>query len=120
MVEGNAATRNATSGGLLAFIENPHQWIPLKHNPGPLLSAVEEILRWTSPVIQFARTAVQDYELRGQRIKAGDSLALFTPQQTATRKFSRSRSGLTSPAIPTSTSPSGPASTSAWAPIWRV
>ncbi len=79
VVAGNETTRNATSGGLLAFIENPHQWILLKHNPGLLLSAVEEILRWTSPVIQFARTAVQDHELHGQKIKAGDSLALFYP-----------------------------------------
>jgi cholest-4-en-3-one 26-monooxygenase len=118
VVAGNETTRNATSGGLLAFIENPHQWILLKHNPRLLLSAVEEILRWTSPLIQFARTPVQDYQLRGQRIRAGNSLALFyPPQPTATRTFSRSRSGLTFPAIPTSTSPLGLASTSAWAPI---
>jgi cholest-4-en-3-one 26-monooxygenase len=79
VVAGNETTRNATSGGLLAFIENPHQWILLKRNSGLLLSAIEEIVRWTSPVIQFARTAVRDYELRGQKIKAGDSLALFFP-----------------------------------------
>ena len=79
VVAGNETTRNSTSGGLLAFIENPHQWILLKRNPGLLLIAVEEILRWTSPVVQFARTAVRDYELHGQKIKAGDSLALFYP-----------------------------------------
>jgi cholest-4-en-3-one 26-monooxygenase len=79
VVAGNETTRNATSGGLLAFIENPHQWTLLKRNPALLRSAVEEILRWTSPVIHFARTAAQDYELRGQKIKAGHSLALFYP-----------------------------------------
>jgi cytochrome P450 len=76
---GNETIRNVTSGGFLAFIENSEQWILLKSNPGLLSNAVEEILRWTSPVIQFARTAARDYELRGAKIKAGDSLALFYP-----------------------------------------
>jgi cholest-4-en-3-one 26-monooxygenase len=76
---GNETVRNASSGGLLAFVENRDQWSLLRRNPALLPGAVEEILRWTSPVIQFARTAVQDYELRGQKIRAGDSLALFYP-----------------------------------------
>jgi cholest-4-en-3-one 26-monooxygenase len=79
VVAGNETTRNATSGALRAFIENPDQWCKLRQSPALLKPAVEEIVRWTSPVIQFARTATQDSELRGCKIKAGDSLALFYP-----------------------------------------
>jgi cholest-4-en-3-one 26-monooxygenase len=79
VVAGNETTRNATSGGLLAFIENPAEWRRLKQNPSLLKSAVEEIVRWTSPVINFARTATEDYVLRGVKIAAGQSLGLFYP-----------------------------------------
>ncbi|MGH7812374.1 MAG: cytochrome P450 [Candidatus Binataceae bacterium] len=79
VVAGNETTRNATTGGLLAFINNPGEWDKLKKNPGLLKSAVEEIVRWTSPVIQFARTATADTEVRGQKIKKGESVCLFYP-----------------------------------------
>jgi len=79
VVAGNETTRNATTGGLLALIENPGEWQKLKKNPGLIDSAVEEIVRWTSPVIQFARTATEDTEIRGQKIKAGESVCLFYP-----------------------------------------
>ena len=51
----------------------------LRANPELIDSAVEEIVRWTTPVIQFCRTATEDYELRGQKIRAGESLCLFYP-----------------------------------------
>jgi cytochrome P450 len=70
---------NATTGGLQAFIENPREWEKLKRNPGLIDSAVEEIVRWTTPVIQFARTATADTEVRGQKIRAGESVCLFYP-----------------------------------------
>jgi cytochrome P450 len=79
VVAGNETTRNAMSGGLLALIENPAQWRRLQSDPGVLDRAVEEIVRWTTPVIQFCRTATEDVELRGQRIRAGDNLCLFYP-----------------------------------------
>ena len=79
VVAGNETTRNATTGGLLAMIENPDQFRRLKAEPGLIKSAVEEIARWTSPVIQFARTAVQDTEVRGQKIRKGESVCLFYP-----------------------------------------
>ncbi|HUO04971.1 MAG TPA: cytochrome P450 [Candidatus Binataceae bacterium] len=79
VVAGNETTRNATTGGLLALIENPDEWRKLKKNPGLIKSAVEEIVRWTSPVIQFARTASADTEVHGQKIKKGESLCLFYP-----------------------------------------
>jgi cholest-4-en-3-one 26-monooxygenase len=79
VVAGNETTRNATTGGLLALIENPDQWTRLRKDPSLLKPAVEEIVRWTTPVIQFARTATEDTEIRGQKIKAGESVCLFYP-----------------------------------------
>jgi cytochrome P450 len=79
VVAGNETTRNAMTGGLLAFIENPGEWRKLVRDPSLLDSAVEEIVRWTTPVIQFCRTATHDYSLRGTKIRAGDSLCLFYP-----------------------------------------
>ncbi len=79
VVAGNETTRNATSGGVQALIDNPDQWRMLQNDPALLRPAVEEIVRWISPVIQFARTASEDYTLRGQKIKQGESLALYYP-----------------------------------------
>jgi len=77
VIAGNETTRNAASGGLLALIENPGEWQRLKGDPGLVESAVEEIVRWTAPVIQFCRTPVEDVEIRGQQIRKGESMCLF-------------------------------------------
>jgi cholest-4-en-3-one 26-monooxygenase len=74
---GNETTRNAASGGLLAFAEHPGEWEHLRREPRLVAPAVEEVLRYTSPVIHFARRAAEDSVLGGQRIRAGDALALF-------------------------------------------
>jgi cytochrome P450 len=79
VVAGNETTRTAMTGGLLAFLENPGEWEKLRRNPALLDSAVEEVVRWTTPVIQFVRTAAQDYELRGTRIRKGQAACLFYP-----------------------------------------
>lgn len=79
VVAGNETTRNAISGGLLAFIQHPEEWQKLRRDPALVGPAVEEIVRWTSPVIQFCRTAAEDVEVRGRRIRAGQSLCLFYP-----------------------------------------
>ncbi|MBX3027943.1 cytochrome P450 [bacterium] len=79
VVAGNETTRNATSGGLLALIRNPDQLAKLQRDPALIDAATEEIVRWTSPVIQFCRTPLRDVELRGQHIPAGDHLCLFYP-----------------------------------------
>ncbi len=79
IVAGNETTRNALSGGLLAFLDHPDQWQRLRREPVLVLSAVEEILRFTSPVIHHARTSADDVELRGAKIRAGDLVALFYP-----------------------------------------
>jgi cholest-4-en-3-one 26-monooxygenase len=79
VVAGNETTRNAASGGLLALIEHPDQMRKLRASPELVPTAVEEIVRWTAPVIQFCRTPVEDVEIRGQRIRKGDSLCLLYP-----------------------------------------
>ena len=79
VVAGNETTRNAASGGLMALIDNPGEFEKLRANPDGVDLAVEEIVRWTAPVVQFCRTAVEDVELHGQKIAAGDALCLFYP-----------------------------------------
>jgi len=79
VVAGNETTRNAMTGGLLAFLEHPEQWERLRRDPSLVDSAVEEIVRWTTPVIQFCRTPVEDVEIRGVKIRAGENLCLFYP-----------------------------------------
>ncbi len=76
---GNDTTRNALAGGVAALIEHPEQRDLLCANPGLLSTAVEEILRWTSPVGSFLRTAATDAEVAGTPIAAGDTVALFYP-----------------------------------------
>jgi len=76
---GNETTRNATSGGLLALIEHPDERIKIQKDPTLIKPAVEEILRWTSPIIHFGRTATQDTEVGGHRIRAGEVVGMFYP-----------------------------------------
>jgi cholest-4-en-3-one 26-monooxygenase len=79
VVAGNETTRNAMTGGMLALIEHPGEWKRLADDPALVTPAIEEIVRWTTPVIQFCRTATDDFALRGQSIRAGQSLCLFYP-----------------------------------------
>ncbi|WP_306326498.1 cytochrome P450 [Streptomyces venezuelae] len=74
---GNETTRHATIGGLLALIEHPEQWRRLQEEPEVLQTAVQEILRFTTPAMHVLRTATRDTELAGCRIKAGDMVALW-------------------------------------------
>ena len=87
VVAGNETTRNAASGGLIALIENPGEMAKLKENPSLVNKATEEIVRWTSPVIQFCRTPVEDFEMHGQKVKAGDSLCLLYPSANRDAEF---------------------------------
>jgi cholest-4-en-3-one 26-monooxygenase len=76
---GNETTRNATTGGVIAFLEHPDQRDLLCARPELLDSAIEEVLCWTSPVYHFFRTATRDHELRGVKIRAGQQVGLFYP-----------------------------------------
>ncbi|MBV8773360.1 MAG: cytochrome P450 [Deltaproteobacteria bacterium] len=80
IIAGNETTRNAISGGLYALINHPDQMALLRANPSIMIKpAVEEILRWTSPVIQFTRIATANTELHDCPIREGDVVALFYP-----------------------------------------
>jgi len=76
LVAGNETTRNTISGGLVALAENPDQWARLVADRSLIPSAVEEILRWTTAVIYFMRTAAVDTVLGGKAISAGDPVVM--------------------------------------------
>jgi cholest-4-en-3-one 26-monooxygenase len=79
LAAGNETTRNALTGGVKAFLEHPDQLRLLAENPDLIESAVEEVLRWTSIVIQFARTCTEDTEIRGQKIRKGQTVGMWYP-----------------------------------------
>ena len=74
---GNDTTRNTASSGMLALLQHPEQWRMLCEDAGLIPQAVEEILRWTSVVNYFARTATRDTGLGGQKISAGDKVVIW-------------------------------------------
>jgi cytochrome P450 len=76
LVAGNETTRNALSGGLVAFSENPEQWARLRGEPHLVDPAVDEVLRWTTPVVYFMRTTTRPVTLDGQSIPAGAPVVL--------------------------------------------
>lgn len=76
---GTETTWTAQVGGLLALLEFPEELRALRSDPALVPSAVEEILRWTSPVTYFRRTATRDTELRGQGIAAGERVTIWYP-----------------------------------------
>lgn len=77
IVAGNETTRNAISGGLLALCQHPEERARLQADMSLIDTAVEEILRWTSPVTHMARVATADTEIGGQRIKAGERVVMW-------------------------------------------
>lgn len=76
---GHDTTSSAISGGLLALLQNPAELAKLRADPELIGNAVEEFIRWTSPVKHFFRTAVADCTVGGKAIKAGDSLMMCYP-----------------------------------------
>jgi cytochrome P450 family 142 subfamily A polypeptide 1 len=79
LIGGDETTRHVISGGMLALLERPDQRRLLAAAPGLLPVAVEELLRWVSPVKNMARTVTTDVELRGQHLREGDQVMLFYP-----------------------------------------
>ncbi|NLE78536.1 MAG: cytochrome P450 [Rhodococcus sp.] len=79
VVAGNETSRNATAGGMQAFIDHPEQWRRLQEDPELGGKAVDEILRWVTPVMDFRRTATRDTFIGEQPVKAGDKVVLYYP-----------------------------------------
>lgn len=77
LVAGNETTRHAISGGVLALAENPDQWERLRADRALVPTAVEEVLRWTTPVTSFLRTATTDTEVGGTPVAEGEPLLLL-------------------------------------------
>ena len=77
MIAGNETTRHTISHGMQALIENPDQLRMLQDDPSLIPAAVDEILRWATPVMHFRRTATRDVEMRGQQIREGDKVVTW-------------------------------------------
>ncbi len=124
-VAGNETTRNATAHGMYALLTNPEQFDWLKEDPaGRIDVAIEEILRWASPVLHFKRTVTADTEIRGQadqgRRRGRDVVHLGQPRRgrssrirsastsraTRTRRSRSAAAATTSASAPTSPAPS--------------
>ncbi len=76
-VAGNETTRNLISGGLTALLEHPSERDRLTAERALMPTAVDEMLRWVTPVMHFRRTAMEDFDLRGEHIRAGDKVILW-------------------------------------------
>ncbi|GAA2362547.1 cytochrome P450 [Nonomuraea africana] len=77
VVAGNETTRNAASNGMQAFFDHPDQWRRLLDDRSLLEPAVEELVRWATPVMQFRRTATADTTIGDQPIRKGDKVVVF-------------------------------------------
>lgn len=77
IVGGNDTTRNSITGGLYALNKFPEQYRKLQANPSLIPNMVAEIIRWQTPLAHMRRTALQDIELSGKKIKKGDKVAMW-------------------------------------------
>ncbi|GAB4012080.1 cytochrome P450 [Nocardioides ultimimeridianus] len=77
VVAGNETTRHTITHSMLALLEHPEQLAKLQEDPSLIPDAVEEFLRWASPVYHFRRTATRDVELGGKQIKEGDKVVMW-------------------------------------------
>ena len=119
-VAGNETTRNLISGAMATFFDHPDQWEMLRKDRSLLPDAVEEMLRYVTPVMNFRRQTTAGVRARrARRSRPTPRWCSSTSRPTATRRCSPTPRRSTSPATPTRTWPSVPADpTSAWAPTW--
>ena len=119
LVGGDETTRHVISGGIEQLLLHPDQRQLLVDDPAKITVAVEEMLRWVTPIKNMCRTVTHDTEFMGQPMTAGPEVhAACSSRRTATRRGSTTRSGSTSSATRTSTSRSASARTSASARRW--
>jgi cytochrome P450 family 142 subfamily A polypeptide 1 len=79
LIGGDETTRHVITGGFYQLMRHPEQWRLLAAHPSKIPTAVEEMLRWVTPIRNMARHATRDVELRGQRIRKGQKLLLLYP-----------------------------------------
>ena len=121
-VAGNDTTRHTTSHAVRALTLNPGQRkLLLEDLDGRLPDAVEEFIRWASPVMTFRRTTTREVELHDQTLPPGEKVVLFYHSGTGTRRCSTARGSSTSPAARIGISASAAAArTTAWVPRSRA
>ena len=118
-VAGNETTRNLMSGAMYAFFQHPAQWQRLLQDRSLLPTAVDEMLRFVSPVMNFRRTAMVDLTMSGTDMQPGTRSSSSMPRPTGTKRSSTIPTPSTSPGTPTRTSPSAVVDlTSASGPTW--
>ncbi|MGO8861170.1 MAG: cytochrome P450 [Acidimicrobiales bacterium] len=83
---GDETTRHVISGGVYELLRQPGNWAALRDDRALLPTAIEEMLRWVSPIKNMARVATQDIELGGQRIAEGEQLLLLYPSANRDEK----------------------------------
>jgi cytochrome P450 family 142 subfamily A polypeptide 1 len=79
LIGGDETTRHVISGGMLALLDSPDQMADLRTGSADLTIAVEEMIRWVSPIQNMARTVTRDLEFGGQKMGEGDQVILFYP-----------------------------------------
>jgi cytochrome P450 len=77
IVGGNDTTRNSITGGLLALNQNPGEYEKLRQNPTLITNMVSEIIRWQTPLAHMRRTALEDIDFKGHKIKTGDRVVMW-------------------------------------------
>jgi cytochrome P450 family 142 subfamily A polypeptide 1 len=79
LVGGDETTRHVISGGVEALLRHPEQLARVQADPSLVPAAIEEMLRWTSPIRNMNRTATRDVEVNGQQVREGDRILLLYP-----------------------------------------
>src|SRR5206468_78484 len=79
IIGGLETTQHAASGAILAFADHVSEWALVRTHPDLVASAVEEVLRWTSPAMHVMRAALSEMFIGDQRIKAGDRVVVWIP-----------------------------------------
>jgi cytochrome P450 len=79
LAAGDETARHAAATGLVAFIEHPEQWRLVREHPEAIDTAVEEVLRWSSPGMHVLRTATRDVEVAGELIRRGETVTVWNP-----------------------------------------
>jgi len=79
LIGGDETTRHVLTGGMHQLLRHPEQYRALIEDPAKIPAAVEEMLRWVTPIQNMSRTATRDVELHGERIREGDKVLLLYP-----------------------------------------